>query len=96
MSVSARWKGSSTTISKKWVLVLIAHAGNHDRLRFSQLMHELKGISPKTLTDTLQVLRREGLVGREAFSGIPPRGEYFLTRDGAEIRTAIIPLMEWT
>jgi DNA-binding HxlR family transcriptional regulator len=88
-------EGIIDTISKKWALVLIATLGNHQRLRFNQLMHELEGISPKTLTDTLNALRKEGLVGREAFSEIPPRVEYFLTTDGTEIRTAIIPLMEW-
>jgi hypothetical protein len=32
-------------------------------------MKELSGITPKTLTDTLAVLRREGFVGRrEKFS----------------------------
>lgn len=88
-------EGIIDTISKKWALVLITTLGNHERLRFNQLMHELKGISPKTLADTLQVLQKEGLVGREAFAEIPPRVEYFLTRDGVEIRTAIVPLMEW-
>jgi DNA-binding HxlR family transcriptional regulator len=88
-------EGIIDTISKKWALVLIATLGNHRRLRFNQLMHELKGISPKTLTDTLNALQKEGLVGRESFPEIPPRVEYFLTTDGTEIRTAILPLMEW-
>jgi len=88
-------EGVIDTISKKWALVLITTLGNHPRLRFNQLMHELDGISPKTLTDTLNALQKEGLVGRESFSEIPPRVEYFLTEDGTEIRTAIIPLMEW-
>jgi DNA-binding HxlR family transcriptional regulator len=37
-------------------------------------MKELEGISPKTLTDTLASLQKEGFVGREAFTEIPPRG----------------------
>lgn len=88
-------EGVIDTISKKWALVLITTLGNHPRLRFNQLLHELDGISPKTLTDTLHALQKEGLVERESFSEIPPRVEYFLTGDGTEIRTAIIPLMEW-
>jgi DNA-binding HxlR family transcriptional regulator len=60
------------------------------------LAKELDGISPKTLTDTLAVLQKEGFIGREAFSEIPPRVEYYLTDDGRELWNAILPLLEWT
>ena len=89
-------EGVIDTISKKWALLIIHVLGNRPRLRFNELMKELSGISPKTLTDTLAVLRREGFVGREAFSEIPPRVEYFLTDDGRELRDAILPLLQWT
>ena len=88
-------EGVIDTISKKWALVIITTLGNHGRLRFNRLMHELEGISPKTLTDTLASLLHEGFIGREAFSEIPPRVEYFLTDDGIKLREAIIPLMKW-
>ncbi len=35
------------------------------------------------------------MIQREAFSEIPPRVEYSLTKDGIEVRDAMIPLMEW-
>ena len=89
-------EGVIDTISKKWALLIIHVLGNRPRLRFNELMKELSGISPKTLTDTLAVLRREGFVGREAFSEIPPRVEYFLTDDGRELWDAIFPLLQWT
>jgi DNA-binding HxlR family transcriptional regulator len=43
-------------------------------------MEELKGISPKTLSETLKELQAEGLITRESFAEIPPRVEYALTR----------------
>ncbi len=89
-------EGVIDTISKKWALLIIHVLGNRQRLRFNGLMRELNGISPKTLTDTLAVLQREGFVGREAFAEIPPRVEYFLTGDGGELWEAILPLLEWT
>jgi DNA-binding HxlR family transcriptional regulator len=49
------------------------------------MMQELRGISPTTLTDTLQELQREDLVKRESFVEIPPRVEYSLTKDGAHL-----------
>ena len=69
--------------------------GNRGTLRFSQMMEELKGISPTTLTDTLQELQREGLIRRESFAEIPPRVEYSLTKDGTQLRRAILPLLQW-
>jgi DNA-binding HxlR family transcriptional regulator len=89
-------EGVIDTISKKWALLIIHVLGNTPRIRFNGLMKELDGISPKTLTDTLAALQKEGFVGREAFSEIPPRVEYYLTGDGKELWTAILPLLEWT
>lgn len=89
-------EGVIDTISKKWALLIIHVLGNRPRLRFSELSKELPGISPKTLTDTLGVLRKEGFVGREAFAEIPPRVEYYLTDDGRELWDAILPLLQWT
>jgi DNA-binding HxlR family transcriptional regulator len=89
-------EGVIDTISKKWALLIIHVLGNRSRLRFGELEKQLPGISPKTLTDTLAVLQKEGFIGREAFSEIPPRVEYFLTDDGRELWDAILPLLQWT
>ena len=58
-------------------------------------MGELGCVSPKTLSDTLKDLQKEGLITRESFSEIPPRVEYSLTHDGVELRKSIIPLLKW-
>ena len=88
-------EGIIDSIAKKWALLIINTLGNHSRMRFNALEHELSGISPKTLADTLKVLRDENLVGRESFAEIPPRVEYFLTEEGRELRKAIVPLLSW-
>jgi DNA-binding HxlR family transcriptional regulator len=89
-------KGVIDVISKKWALFIINTLGNYGKLRFGQIMESLQGISPKTLSDTLKDLQNEGLIQRESFAEIPPRVEYSLTTDGAELRKSIIPLLEWT
>ena len=89
-------KGIIDVISKKWSLLIINTLGNYGKLRFSQIMDTLSGISPKTLSDTLKDLQNEGLILRESFAEIPPRVEYSLTKDGADLRKSIIPLLEWT
>lgn len=88
-------EGVINTIGKKWALLIINAIGNHGKLRFNQLLRELKGISPKTLADMLKELQGEGLIKRETFAEIPPRVEYSLTEDGVELRKAMIPLLEW-
>lgn len=87
--------GVIEVLSKKWALLIIGMIGNHERLRYSEIMKELNGISPKTLSDRLKELEKEGLVNREFFSEIPPRVEYSLTDDGMDLRNAILPLMKW-
>lgn len=56
---------------------------------------KLDGISPKTLADRLKELEDANIIKREAFAEIPPRVEYSLTKEGIELRNAVIPLMEW-
>lgn len=83
------------TISKKWSLTIISAIGNKRKMRFNEILQTLKGMSPKTLADRLRELEQEGLIKREAFAEIPPRVEYSLTKEGIELRSAIIPLMKW-
>jgi len=85
-----------SAISKKWALLIINAIGIYGRLRFNRLMIELRGISPRTLSDRLKELQKEGLIEREFFAEIPPRVEYSLTKDGVELRESIAPLLEWT
>jgi len=88
-------RGIIDVISKKWAFFIISVLGNHENLRFKGLMKELEGVSPKTLSDTLKILEKEGLVRKKAFNEIPPRVEYSLSDDGKELRKAIMPLLQW-
>ena len=88
-------EGLIDIIGKKWALCVLAQLGNDGTLRFNQLAQSLSGISAKTLTDVLKDLRSAGLVKREAFSEIPPRVEYHLTREGRELTMLVAPLMIW-
>jgi len=88
-------KGIIDIIGKKWALLVINALRNQGRLRFNDLMKQLGGISPKTLSDTLKDLQVEKLINRESFAEIPPRVEYSLSQDGMELGEAIIPLIKW-
>jgi DNA-binding HxlR family transcriptional regulator len=88
-------EGIMSIISRKWALLIITTIGNHGTLRYGELEGKMGGISPKTLSDRLKELEKAGLVRRETFSEIPPRVEYSLTKDGLELRNALIPVMKW-
>ncbi len=88
-------EGTIELISKKWTLQIVAAIGNHRKLRFNEIQTKLKGISPKSLTDRLKDLEKANLAERVVFAEIPPRVEYSLTRQGEELRRAIMPLMKW-
>ena len=58
--------GVIDTIGKKWGLLIINEIGNHGRLRYNDLMSELRGISPSTLASMLKDLGKDA-EAEEAF-----------------------------
>lgn len=75
-------------IGAKWTAVLV-HDLSEGARRFSELEHSLPGISPRTLSERLRLLERDGLVARHSFPESPPRVEYELTEKGE----ALLPLV---
>jgi DNA-binding HxlR family transcriptional regulator len=88
-------KGTIDVIARKWSLFVLNLIGNNEKLRFNEIMTQLSGISPTTLTETLDKLVSLGLLRREMYPEIPPRVEYSLTGEGSELRSAIHPLLIW-
>jgi DNA-binding HxlR family transcriptional regulator len=76
-------------------LLIISIIGNHQKIRFNEIIKGLERITPKTLSDRLKELEEAGILRREAFAEIPPRVEYSLTMDGKELRDLMIPLIKW-
>ena len=48
------------------------------------------GISPRTLSERLDMLERQGIVGRQSYPESPPRVEYELSAKGA----ALLPIIQ--
>jgi len=88
-------EGLIDIVGRKWVLCILALLGNNGTMRFNELQGQLLGISAKTLAEALKSLQQSGIVKREAFSEIPPRVQYHLTREGGELAVAVAPLMVW-
>jgi DNA-binding HxlR family transcriptional regulator len=68
-------------ISGKWTLLIIRDLTTGTK-RFSQLERSLCGISPKTLSERLTALEREGVLHRRTYAEVPPKVEYSLTEKG--------------
>jgi DNA-binding HxlR family transcriptional regulator len=58
--------------------------------RFAQLRKKLPKISEKVLADQLRQLQADGVLAREATSGVPPQVTYSLNAAGQKL----VPLME--
>jgi DNA-binding HxlR family transcriptional regulator len=83
-------------LGKKWALFIMAVLGNDSRTRFNELLRELKGVSPRTLTDRLKELASLRLIERTVYPEVPLRVEYALTEDGKRMRRALIPFLKWS
>ncbi|GIU68703.1 MAG: transcriptional regulator [Candidatus Pacearchaeota archaeon] len=83
-------------ISKKWALLILRELNDNGKKRFSVLVKEMKGISPRTLTKRLRELEKIGLISRKKFNEIPPRVEYELTKKGKELIKIVNYIELWT
>jgi DNA-binding HxlR family transcriptional regulator len=82
-------------LSKKWTLLVLSLLVRSQSLRYTELIDQLEGISPKTLTERLRELEKEGIVARKMFSEIPPKVEYSLTEKGCELATSLLHVLKW-
>lgn len=81
-------------IGSKWT-VLIVPALLDRPLRFGELRRRLDGITPKSLTQGLRQLERDGFVTRTQYPTIPPRVEYALTPLGRRAATLFGSIRDW-
>ncbi len=79
---------TAEVIASKWTPLLVHDLSEGPR-RFMQLEHACPGISPRTLSERLDMLERQGIVIRRSYPESPPRVEYELTDKGR----ALLPII---
>jgi DNA-binding HxlR family transcriptional regulator len=86
-----------TRLGDKWSMLVIITLSKTDnnRLRFSELMRGINGISQRMLTTTLRHLERDGILSRKLFPEVPPRVEYTLTPRGLGLLLPVKALVTW-
>ena len=75
-------------IAAKWT-PLIVHDLSEGPRRFMELEHACPGISPRTLSERLDLLERNAVLIRRSYPESPPRVEYELTEKGR----ALLPII---
>nr|WP_317797133.1 helix-turn-helix domain-containing protein [Actinoplanes sichuanensis] len=81
-------------ICNKWTLLVVATL-DQGILRFTDLHHQIPGISQRMLTLTLRNLERDGLITRTVHAEVPPRVEYALTPTGESLIPPALALAGW-
>ena len=82
-------------ISSKWSVEVLYLLASGTR-RYCEIYYDVGEISKKTLTQTLRLLVRRGLVARRAYAEVPSRVEYSLTPLGWSITEVLMTLYEWS
>ena len=82
-------------VGDKWSKLVLFTLESNNNQRFKELQRNIPDISQKMLATTLKMLEADGLILRVAFSEIPPRVEYSLTKKGESLLPLINNLISW-
>jgi DNA-binding HxlR family transcriptional regulator len=81
-------------IGDKWTPVVLYCLAGGVR-RFSEMQHQIPGISKKMLTQVLRSLETQGLVERTVYPVVPPKTDYRLTSEGQRLHQPVAALCRW-
>lgn len=81
-------------IGGKYKALILWHLAE-GKLRFSQLRDQIKGVTPKMLTQQLRELESKLLIHREVFPIVPPKVEYSLTDLGRSLMPLLVAMRDW-
>lgn len=82
-------------IGGKWKVLIVWHLGFNKVLRFGELRRKLPGITQRMLTLALREMEHDGLVVRKVYAEVPPRVEYSLSDEGADLKTVYCEVASW-
>jgi DNA-binding HxlR family transcriptional regulator len=81
-------------IADKWVALVVKSLSDGPK-RYSEISHQLVGVSQKMLTQTLRSLERDGLLTRSVTPAVPVRVDYELTPLGQSLSGVLGQLKSW-
>lgn len=80
-------------IKGKWKTIIIFQLRN-GKCSFSKLQHSIEGITQKMLLEQLHELKHFGLIDKESYDGYPLKVDYFLTKQGEKMLSAVKIMQE--
>ena len=81
-------------IGSKWAMMILHNLFDGTK-RFGQLQKTLLGISPKTLSQRLDELEKEGIINKKVYAEVPPHVEYSLTKKGLSLEDMFHTMALW-
>ncbi len=79
----------------KWTGLILQELSSGTPLTFSALEVALPAISPRTLSQRLNMLEDEKIVIKQLYCEHPPRSNYALTTKGLELQSVLEKMAEW-
>ena len=87
-------KAALTILGDKWSPLILKELAEREKLRFGELEDTLK-LSPRTLSQRLEALEREGVIVTSRYCDKPPRYEYALTPKGTDLVDVLVAMGRW-
>ncbi len=81
-------------IGDKWTALILRDLSTGP-LTFGQIEASLQGISPRTLSQRLEMLVTEEIIEKNSYCEHPPRFKYGLTKKGSELQNVLRSMAEW-
>jgi DNA-binding HxlR family transcriptional regulator len=80
-------------IKGKWKTIIIFQLRN-GKCSLSELQHSISGITEKMLLEQLHELQHFGLLDKNTYDGYPLKVEYYLTKRGEKMLSAVKIMQE--
>ena len=81
-------------IGNKWTALILRDLA-HGSKRFSELEKSITGLNPRTLSQRLDDLEKNGIVTKAIYAEVPPRIEYTLTPKGQDLIPVLRAMSAW-
>lgn len=87
-------KSALTIMGDKWTPLILTEL-TESPVKFSELETKLDHISPRTLSQRLDMLMDHGIIIKNEYCERPPRYKYVLTKKGKELKGVLLAMAEW-
>jgi DNA-binding HxlR family transcriptional regulator len=88
-------EASLNLIGSKWSFLIIRELMIDGTLRYNQILKNLEGISPRTLSAKLKLLEESKIISKKVYAEVPPRVEYSLTDFGKKLEPIFLELKKF-